>query len=341
MDATAKAILDQIKKKKFAPIYILGGDESYFIDVVSDSFEANALDDSEKSFNQVVVYGKDVTVQAILTHARRFPMMAEKQLVLVKEAQEIQDLNKEVGSKLLSHYIDHPVPSTILVLCHKHKPVDKRREVGKKADKAGFLYTFKKLYSNQLPDFVATYFRGKDVQADANAVQVLCDYVGNDLSRLTNEIDKLLIGKPQGTPVTGELVMGQVGISREYNVFELQKAVALRQTFKVFQVVKYFQANTKRNPTIVTVAVLYTFFCKLLAASGAKDKSERGLITELGINAYSAKDLAQALAYFNLIQIQNAISTLKTADLKLKGVDSGTGEDEPQILQELMVRILA
>lgn len=340
MDAIVKKILDEVKKKKPAPVYFLQGEEVFYIDLISSFIEANVLTESEKSFNQVVLYGKETTVAAILSNARRFPMMSEKQVVIVREAQEIPDLNKEQGTKLLLNYLEQPVPSTVLVFCHKHKTLDKRKELGKKADKFKSVYSFKKISPNQLPDFVFEYLSDKGFKAEPNSIHILCEYVGNDLSRLSNEIDKLLIGKTSDEIISAEYVMSRVGISREYNIFELQKALITRNVPKIFQIVQYFQANTKRNPVIVTVAFFYSFFSKLLAAAYAKDKSERGLINELGINPYAAKDYASTLQHYSASQIQNAITQLKTADLKIKGVNVGSGEEDGQILQELMIRIL-
>ncbi len=341
MDSTASKIIGDIKKKKFSPVYFLQGEEDFYIDLIASYIESNVLGESEKSFNQIILYGKDVTVATVLSNAKRFPMMADRQVVIVREAQEIADLNKELGTKLLLDYFAKPVPTTMLVFCHKHKPLDKRKELGKKADKFEWIHTFKKPYQNQVPDFVSGLFAEKGFKAESNGIQVLCEYVGNDLSRLANEVDKLLIGKSIEENITAEYIMTRVGISREFNIFELQKAVITRNVPKVFQIVQYFQANTKRNPVIVSVAFFYSFFSKLLVAAYSKDKSERGLISELKMNPYMAKDYASTLQYYSAGQIQRAITLLKTADLKLKGVNTGSGEDDGQILQELMVGIMA
>src|SRR5690349_11074915 len=299
MDSTVKKIIGDIKKKKFNPVYFLQGEEVFYIDLISSSIEEHALAESERSFNQVILYGKEVTIPAVLSNAKRFPMMAERQVVIVREAQEISDLNKEQGTKLLLDYFSRPVPTTILVFCHKHKTLDKRKELGKKADKYDWIVTFKKPYQNQLAEFVQEYFSDKGFKAESTGVQALCEYVGNDLSRLANEIDKLLIGKKTDEAISADYIMSRVGISREFNIFELQKAVITRNQLKVFQIVQYFQANTKRNPVIVTVAFFYSFFSKLLGAAYAKDKSERGLVSELKINPYVAKDYASTLAVYS------------------------------------------
>jgi len=338
MDASVKKIMTEVKAGKYAPVYFLQGEETFYIDLISDYIEENALPPAEKGFNQVVVYGKDVAMATILTHARRFPMMAEKQVVIVKEAQEIQDLNKESGSKLLLDYLKNPVPSTILVFCHKHKSLDKRKELGKKIDQYTTSLNCKKLYDNQLPDFVAEYAREKKILIDERAIMALCEYVGNDLHRLANEIDKLLIAA-QGNNISLEQVMNGVGVSKEYNIFELQKAIIRKDTLLANKIVNYFEANTRKNPIIPVVAFLFSFFSKLLAASQCTDKSEKGLVSALRISPYAAKDYLSALRQYPPDKIVYTISSLKDADLKLKGVNSGS-DTEGQILRELIYRIV-
>jgi DNA polymerase III subunit delta len=339
MDATIKKVLSDLKARKYSPVYFLQGEETFYIDKISDYIEANVLGDAEKGFNQVVVYGKDAAMATILTHARRFPMMAERQVVIVKEAQDIPDLNKETGQKLLLDYLSKPVPSTVLVFCHKHKALDKRKELGKKIDQYSVCISTKKMYDNQLPEFVAEYASEKKVSIDERGVMALCEYVGNDLHRLANELDKLTIALANGGSITAEQVMLQVGVSKEYNIFELQRAIIQRDTLLAAKIVNYFESNTKKNPIIPVVAFLFSFFSKLLAASQAPDKSDKGLVATLKISPYAAKDYVLALRQFPLDRIMNAISSLKDADLKLKGVNSGS-ESEGQIFRELVYRIL-
>jgi DNA polymerase III subunit delta len=339
MDAQVKKIWSDIKVRKFAPLYFLQGEESFYIDLISNYIEANALTESEKGFNQVILYGKDVTMASVLTNARRFPMMAERQVVIVKEAQDIQDLNKEIGAKLLLDYLTKQVPSTILVFCHKHKSLDKRRELGKKIDQYAVMLNTKKMYDNQLPEFVHEYINEKKVQADDRAVQVLCEYVGNDLHRLANEIDKLIISLPSGGSIDVDQVMNQVGVSKEYNIFELQKAILQRDSLLANKIVNYFESNTKKNPMIPVVAFLYSFFSKLLMATQVADKSEKGLASELKVSPYALRDYTLALRQYPQVKIIDNIAALKDADLKLKGVNTGSA-DEGQIFRELVWRIM-
>jgi len=339
MDAQVKKLWTDLKAGKYAPVYFLQGEESFYIDLISNYIEAHAVSDAEKGFNQVVLYGKDVTMAAILTNARRFPMMAERQVVIVKEAQDIQDLNKEIGGKLLLDYLTKQVPSTILVFCHKHKALDKRRELGKKIDQYAVMLNTKKMYDNQLPEFVYEYISEKKINIDDRAVQVLCEYVGNDLHRLANEIDKLIISLPSGGSIGVDQVMNQVGVSKEYNIFELQKAILQRDALLANKIVNYFESNTKKNPMIPVVAFLYSFFSKLLMATQVADKSEKGIASELKVSPYAVRDYTLALRQYPQIKIIDNIAALKDADLKLKGVNTGSA-DEGQIFRELVWRIM-
>lgn len=340
MDASVKKILSDLKAGKYAPVYFLQGEETFYIDHIADYIEHHVLSDMEKGFNQVIVYGKDVAMATILTHAKRFPMMSERQVVIVKEAQDIQDLNKEMGAKLLLDYITRPVPSTVLVFCHKHKTLDKRRELGKKIDQLTACITTKKLYDNQLPEFVSEYAREKKVNIEERAVQALCEFVGNDLHRLANELDKLVIGSEAGKPIAAEQVLNMVGVSKEYNIFELQKAILHRDTMMAAKIVNYFERNTKKNPIIPVVAFLYSFFSRLLAATALTDKSDKGLVSGLKISPYAARDYVFALRQFSPETIMNNIRHLKEADLKLKGVNSGSA-DEGQVFRELVYKMMS
>ncbi len=339
MDATARKIIADIRSKKFAPVYLLQGEETYYIDLISNYIEQNVLSESEKSFNQIILYGKESPVSTILNNAKRFPMMAERQVVIVKEAQDIPDLAKEMGQKLMLDYFTRPVPSTVLVLCHKYKSLDKRKELGKKAEQLTTSATFKKPYDNQLPEFVDEYVTAKGYVIDDRGAQVLCESVGNDLSRLANEIDKMLIGRKPGEQINGDHVMSQVGMSREYNIFELQKALISQDTFKVIQIADYFARNTKKNPLIMMVAFLYSFYSKLLMAAANSGLSEREMVSALKISPFAAKDYMNALRHYTLPKIIENISLLKEIDLRLKGVNSGSEEDS-QVLRELVVRLI-
>lgn len=339
MDAQVNKILSELRSGRFHPVYFLQGEESFFIDQIDSYIEDHALKKDERAFNQVVLYGRDIQMPALLTHARRFPMMAERQVVIVREAQEISDLNKESGMKLLLDYLNNPVPSTVLVFCHKHKSLDKRKELGKKIDKLSCCLNAKKIYDSQLPDFVKDYALHRNISLDNQAAQMVADLVGNDLNRVANELDKLFISLSPGEVLTTDRILQQVGISKDYNIFELQKAIVKRDGVQARQIVVNFSQNTRKNPVIPLVAFLFSFFSKLLMAASLSDKSEKGLATALKLSPYAIKDYTIALRKYSLPEITENISLLRKADLKLKGVDVATVNDAA-ILEELVWRII-
>jgi DNA polymerase-3 subunit delta len=340
MDSAAKAIMADLQKKKFAPVYFLQGEETYYIDWIAHYIEEHALSPADRSFNQVILYGKDIAMPNLLTNARRFPMMAERQVVIVREAQDMADLQKEAGAKLLLDYLKAPVPSTVLVFCFKHKSLDKRKELGKKIDQLAVSATFKKPYENQLPEFIYNYVTEKGFRMEDAAIRALAEYVGNDLNRIVNEIDKVLIGSTPQTPIALNDVIAKVGLSREYNIFELQKAIVSRDRFTAQKIVNYFEANPKKNPAIPMVAFLYSFFSKLLIAASLPDKSEKSLVSNLKISPFAAREYSNALRSFSVQQLVAIIRLVKRADLQLKGVDAAN-QSEGQIVKELVVQILA
>ena len=339
MDSAARKILADLRARKFEPVYLLQGEDPYYIDLISSYIEANALSESEKGFNQVILYGKESPVAVILNNAKRFPMMAERQVVIVREAQNIPDLNNEVGQKLLLDYFQRPLQSTILVLCHKYKTLDKRKELGKKADQLTTSVTFKKPYDNQLPEFVDEYVKSRGNAIDGGAVRVLCESVGADLSRLTMEIDKVLTAKAAGYKISEEDVMNQVGMSREFNVFELQKALIQQDTWRACQIAEYFAGNTKKNPIIMVVAFLFSFYSKLMVFAVASSSASKDSANSLKVNPYAMKDYSLALQKYGVAKLVANISLLKEADLHLKGVNSGS-TDEGQIIKELVLRLM-
>lgn len=340
MDPSVEKILSNIKQGKPDPVYFLQGEETYFIDQITDVIEQSLLPEHEKAFNQVILYGGETSVSVILTHARRFPMMADRQVVIVREAQELSDLYKEPSSRLLLDYFSKPVPSTVLVFCHKHKSLDKRREFGKKSDQCGVLHTFKKLSDYKLPEFIRGYFSSKGYKIDETGAQILAEYVGNDLNRIAHESDKVMINREPGFNFTSSQIMAQVGISREYNIFELQKAVITRNSKKAFSIIRYFQANSRRNPAIPCVAFLYSFFSKMLVASVLPERNASAIAGKLKIPPMMANDYAVALSNYSADQIRDILLLLREADLRLKGFGS-PGDEEGQIFQELVFRMIS
>jgi len=338
MASTPESVLKDLKNNQYAPVYFLQGNESFYIDQISDYIEKNALDEASKGFNQTVMYGKDCEMNTVLTNARRFPMMSEKQVVIVKEAQEISDLGKEQGDKLLLDYVQHPLPSTILVFCHKYKSIDKRKSIYKALEKHCVLVETKKMYDNQLPAWIQSYVVSKGQSINVKATQMLADFIGNDLERMSNEIDKLLINFKEKIEIDGAIIQKHVGISKDYNVFELQNALQLRDVVKANKIINYFAANPKKNPVIPTIAMIYSFFSKLLLVHHSKDKSQSTLSKILKINPYFTKDYLGAAHNYSLLKTVLIIDAISQADLRSKGVDFNGSED--QILKELIYKIL-
>jgi DNA polymerase-3 subunit delta len=339
MPQKPEQVLATLKSRKFAPVYFLQGEESYFIDLISDYIEKNALPEHEKGFNQIICYGKDTSVGNLLTQARRFPMMADKQVIIVKEAQEIADLGREDAQKLLESYIERPLPSTILVFNHKHKTLDGRKSLARTLDKQAILVDSKKLYDNKIPEWIMSCLKEKGIGIHPAATQMLADSIGNDLSRLSNEIDKLLINCRDKKEITTDMVQQFVGISKEYNMFELQKALTQKDVLKANQIIMYFEANLKSNPVIVVIATLFTFFCKLLVSHESTDKSEAGLAKLLGVNPFFVKEYQQAMRSYPPAKVIRIIHYLRLADLQAKGVEAGQ-ITEGQIMKELIYKIL-
>jgi len=339
MAHTPEKVLGELKEGKYAPVYFLQGEETYYIDLISDYIEDNVLSETEKGFNETIMYGKDVSMSDVLTNAKRFPMMSERQVVIVKEAQQVNDLNKEQGQKLLIDYLKNPVGSTILVFCHKNKSLDKRKALGKIIDKHAVTVTTKKLYDNQVPAWIDQYLKSKSFSATPKAVQMLAESIGNNLERLSNEIDKILINFKEKVQVDEHMVQKYVGISKDYNVFELQKALMQKDVMKANKIVNYFEANARKNPIIPIIAILYSFYSKLLMVYGTKDRSERNLASVLRVSPYFVKDYMTAARYYDLAQVVSNIHHIKEADLKSKGVNNvSTGDG--QLLRELVFKLI-
>ncbi|MGK7393655.1 MAG: DNA polymerase III subunit delta [Candidatus Cyclobacteriaceae bacterium M3_2C_046] len=332
-------VIKSLKQGKYSPVYFLQGDEPYYIDHITSFIEKNALDESAKGFNQVVMYGKDVTISQVLNQAKRYPMMSDRQVVIVKEAQDIQDINKAEGQKLLESYIVNPLPSTILVLGYKYKTMDGRKSLGRQLDKLAVLVNSKKLYDNQLPEWIRGYFTEKGYGITVKATQMLADNIGNNLERLTNEIDKMLINFEEKLEVDAGMIQKYVGISKEYNVFELQRALGVKDVVKANRIINYFGANPKNNSIMGVIAILYSFYSKILMIHHAKDKSESSLARKIGLSPYFVKEYLLAARNYPLAKVVSSIRHLKNADLQAKGVGAAN-MPEIQILKELVYKLL-
>ena len=340
----ADALLKHIKQGQFLPVYFLQGDEPYNIDVVADALEAAVLPAAERSFNQTILYGKDVDLPAVLGQARQFPMMAERRLVLVKEAQALPDLELERNWPVLEAYLKKPLASTVLVLCYKHKTLDSRKKLGKllagPEAPATALMTSKKLYDSAVPQWLAANVRARGLSISGQATALLAEYVGADLARLANEIDKLALHLKPNQPIDEDLVQRLVGISKDYNIFELQKALVQRDVLKANRILTYFAANPKNNPLIPNLTLLFGFFSKLLVLHQAGPNPPDGVFKSLGlVNSFQQKEYQQALRVYPVAKVMDVIHLLRRADAQSKGIESGS-MDEGEILRELVWLVL-
>ncbi|MFN3379860.1 MAG: DNA polymerase III subunit delta [Runella zeae] len=338
MNLTPEQALKEIRQKKLQPLYFIYGDEPYYIEQLAEAIEKVAVPEAEKGFNQFVLFGKDVDLGAILNYARRFPFMAERQLVLVKEAQQVGGIDNKEKNTLLEDYATRPLSSTILVLCFQGN-FDMRKSLPKTFEKNGVLVQCKKMYDNKLPDWVGEYTRSLGAKISIKAIQMLVENIGNDLKRITSEIDKILLNLSASDEITAGVVEKYVGISKEYNVFELQKALTQRDVIKANKIANYFAIHTKENPLPQVLIILYNFFSKVLVIHGTQDKSEGNLASVLGVNPFFVKDYLSAARQYSLGHVVNAIKAIRYADNASKGIESGTVNEEA-ILKELIFRIL-
>lgn len=339
MAHTPEAVLKELKARQFYPVYFLHGEEPFFIDQITQLIEQTALAEHERSFNQLVVYGKETDLATVLSNARRYPMMSERSVVIVKEAQELADLNREGPSSYLEAYVEKPLPSTILVFAYKHKTLDGRKKLAKILDKHARLVESKKVADWKLAEWIASFIADNGFKAAQATPQMLADYLGNDLSRIANELDKLKINLKAGQEITPALIEQYIGISKDYNIFELQKALVSRDAYKAQQIIRYFAKDPKSHPLIPNLALLFNFFTRVLLGHASSDKSENGLAAALGLKPFVVKEYLQAMRVFPPGKVVDIIHFLRQADLATKGVDSGERSEE-DILQELVFKII-
>jgi len=329
-----KQIVADIKNGNTKPIYFLMGDEPYYIDAISSYIEKNVLAEEEKGFNQMVLYGRDVTVEDIVSNAKRYPMMAEKQVVLVKEA---QDLSRTIDK--LEAYAANPQPTTVLVICYKYKKLDKRKKLYKTIDKAGVLFESKKLYDNQVPDWIRRVLASKKYTISQKAAQMLVEFLGTDLGKINNELEKLQLVLPSETEISPKHIEENIGISKDYNNFELRKAVGERNILKANRIINYFAQNPKDNPTVVTVSLLYNFFSQLLQYHALGDKSQFSVAKALKINPFFVKEYQAAGKNYPMRKVSQVVALLREADLKSKGVGA-SNLPQSDLLKELLFKIM-
>ncbi len=338
MALSPEAILKEIRSKHFKPVYFIFGDEPYYIDLIADELEKTVVPESEKGFNQFIMYGKDTDVAGVISYAKRYPFMAERQLVLVKEAHKLGGIDQKEQQSRLEDYALHPLQSTILVLCYQDK-ADERRTHVKAFSKVGAVVQSKRLYDNKLPDWVTSYCHTHGVKISPKAVLMLVNNIGNDLKRLVSEIQKIMINVKAGQGIDADLIERYVGISKEYNVFEFQKALAVRDVYKANQIAGYFAANPKDNPLAPILIILYNFFSKVLLTHAATDRSDTGLASLLSVNPFFVKDYTQAARNYPVNKLAHVIQVLRKTDAQLKGVESGA-TSEGDLLKEFVFTIL-
>ena len=350
-------ILTDLKRKIFKPIYFLSGEEAYYIDMISDYIEKNVLDESEQEFNQTILYGKEADMNTIISAAKRFPMMSEYQVIIVKEAQNLKELGKTSGgddeesdnetpakkssgsANALTAYLQKPQMSTILVFCYKYKTLDKRSTIYKSLQKNHVYLETKKLYDNKIPEWITDFVQDHKFKISPKASFLLAESLGNDLSKIANEVEKLFINLKEGDEISLELVQDNIGISKEFNVFELQDALAKKDVLKANRIINYFSANEKEHPAVMTLSSLYGYFTKVLLYHFAPDKSKFIVAQVLGVNPFFVDGYANASKNYNTAKLKSIFSYLKEYDLKTKGVDN-SGVSNGELMKELLFKVL-
>ena len=334
-EITCDDVLKELRAKQYRPIYYLMGEESYYIDVIANYMAEHILSDSEKEFNLTIVYGADTDIVSIINAAKRYPMMAEHQVIIVKEAQNIRNMDE------LFYYLQKPQSSTILVICHKHGVIDRRKKLATEIEKKGILFESKKVKESQLPAFISAYMKRKGINIEPKAIVMLADFVGTDLSRLSGELDKLALILPKNqTCITPELIEHNIGISKDYNNFELRSALVEKDVLKANKIIKYFEENPKTNPIQMTLSLLFGFFSNLMLAYYAPEKTEQGIAAFLSLkSSWQSREYMNAMRRYSGIKTMEIIGEIRYADALSKGVGNSSLSNA-EILKELIFKIL-
>lgn len=332
MDEVVK-IVNDIKGGNIKPIYFLMGEEPYYIDKLSEYIEENILSEEEKGFNQTVLYGRDVSIEDVVSTAKRYPMMAERQVVIVKEA---QDLSRTIDK--IESYVENPMPTTVLVFCYKYKTLDKRKKVTKLLAKNGVVYESKKLYENQVGDWIKRVLSGKKYAIEPKASAMLVEFLGTDLSKINNELEKLQIILPAGSTISAKDIEENIGFSKDYNVFELRKAIGERNQLKAYKIAENFAQNPKDNPLVMTTGLVFGFFIQLLKYHGLKDKNPKNVASVLGVNPFFLKDYDVAIKNYPMKKVSQIVASLRDTDVKSKGVGANS-LSQADLLREMLYKI--
>lgn len=330
----SEVILQNLKNKIYYPIYLLQGEEPYFIDQISNYIEKNVLQEAEKGFNQTIFYGKDTEERTIAHAALRYPMMSDRQVIIVKEAQNLKKIED------LAPYASKPMPSTILVLNYKYRNLDKRTKLYKEIAAKGVVFSSKKLYENQISSWIGNYLKQFNYTIAPQASQILTDSLGTELGKVANELNKLVIAIKDTTHILPVHIEKNIGISKDFNLFELQDALASKNIFKANQIINYFGANLQQHPIQMTIAVLFGFYSKLFAIHFMNDKSEHGVMSKIGGSSFVIRKLIAASKKYNPTKLYEIIGILREYDLKSKGMGISTLTDPAELQKEMIYKIL-
>ena len=334
-ETTYEEIARELKNRIYKPVYYLMGEESYYIDRISEYIAQTVLNENEKEFNQTIVYGADTDIATVINAAKRYPMMSKYQVVIVKEAQNIKNIEE------LVYYLQKPLDSTILVLCHKHGTLDRRKKLAAEIEKVGVLFESKKIKDAQLPGFISSYLKRRSVEIEPKASEMMAEFVGADLSRMAGELEKLIITLPRGQKrITPEQIERNIGISKDYNNFELRSAIVEKDILKANKIIKYFEENPKTNPIQMTLSLLFGFFSNLMLAYYAPEKTEQGIASFIGLKTpWQSREYLSAMRRYSGVKTMQIIGEIRYADAKSKGVGNSSLSDG-DILRELVFKIL-
>lgn len=326
-------IIANLKKRIYHPVYFLTGEEPYYIDAISGYIEDNVLTESEREFNQLILYGRDTDMPAVISNCKRYPMMSSHFVVSVREAQEIENFDG------LEQYLEKPLQSTILVISYKYKKFDGRTKLAKKLKEKGLFFESPKIYENKIPDWIAAYLKDRSCSIAPKASIMLTEFLGTNLGKLANELDKILISLKPGSVITEEIVEQNIGISKDFNVFELQKAIGQKDILKANMIVRYFAANPKENPLQKVIPILHQYFVKLMIYHQLTDKSQQNVASALGVHPFVVKEFQDAARKLDFEKLTNIISILREYDLRGKGLNNES-TSEGELMKEMLYKIM-
>ena len=330
---TYSEILNNLKKQIYHPVYLLTGEESYYIDLLTDFFELNILNETEREFNLHILYGKDTNISAVLSNCKRYPMMASHVVLIVREAQDIGSFEG------LDLYLENPPKSTILVLCYKNKKFDLRTKAGKKIKEKGVFFDSPKIYDNKIPDWITAYLKERSFSISPKIGLLLSEYLGNNLRKIANELDKMLLNLKSGSEINEDTIERHIGISKDYNIFELQDAIAENNILKANMIVYYFIANLKENPLLKIIPILYQYFIKIMKLHQLADKSPQSIASALGVSPFFTKDYIKAAKNLSFQKLAENISILREYDMRIKGIDNES-TSEGELMKEMIYKIM-